>query len=279
MKETEYKLYCDNLESLELTGVYLLRNLDNKKLKIGSTENLNKRIKDIESNFRFCGIEPHLKAECFIEFKHNLELEKFLHKYLKQYNYMNEWFSIDDINIVLNEIKFFKDNDKIDFYTRDKYKNIYKQMIKQSEKENSFICDEWKEYKNFECWIHDNYYKYDEILRVNKDILFNNNEIYSPETCLFIPKEIHNLIQSECNIKQNNNGLFRFEHSISHWNINSNDYNIFNSGFIYATKEEAIINSKISKLNFLNELNDIYKDTIPTKIYNAVKKIIDYKQE
>lgn len=271
IKDKDYKIHYKYLDKLgELAGVYLLRNLDNNELKIGSTENLNNRIKDIEKSFRFCGINPRLKAECFIEYNNNLDLERFLHKYLKQYNYMNEWFNIDDINIVLNEIQLFKATNKIDFDIRAKYKIIYKNMIKQSEKENSFICDEWKEYINFERWIYDNLYYCNEPLRVSKDIINENSNEYSPDTCILIPRDYTIIIQGKYNIKQNTKGLYSFEHKITNWNNTDHQYNIFNSGFIYKTKEEAIKNCDLSKLRFLNEVNEVYEGTIPTEIYKAV---------
>jgi hypothetical protein len=273
MKEIEYKLHYDNFDTINrIEGVYLLRNLDNNKLKIGSSINLNDRIKVIESNFRFCGIEPHLKIECFIEFKHNLELEKFLHKYLKQYNYMNEWFSIDNIDIVLKEIKFFKDNDKIDFYTRDKYKNIYKQMKEQAKHENAIICNEWQEYRNFEVWIHDNYYETcGECLKVSKEIINKDNNIYCPEMCILLSKEIYKVVNAKCVIKENTKGLFRFEHKVSHWN--QCDNNIVKSDFIYNSKLEAIEAFQKSKYRYLDDINSIYEDTIPKEVFEAINKL------
>ena len=39
------KVYYDNLNNLELKGVYLIRNLDNELLKIGICKNLKRRLK------------------------------------------------------------------------------------------------------------------------------------------------------------------------------------------------------------------------------------------
>ncbi|HBJ1650352.1 TPA: GIY-YIG nuclease family protein [Clostridium botulinum] len=108
MKKIEYKLHYENIKELKTEGVYLLRNLDNNKLKIGITNNTKRRLHQIEKSFNFCGSIPKLNFECFIEYKHNLDLEQFLHKELKDYNYQNEWFSIDNINLVLNKIENFQ---------------------------------------------------------------------------------------------------------------------------------------------------------------------------
>ena len=108
MNKTEYKLHYDGFENLEIKGVYLIRNEDNNKLKIGITNNLPRRLKEIRKSFQFCGTIPKLKIECYIEYKHNLELEQFLHKEFKEINYQNEWFVIDDIDIILEKLNDFE---------------------------------------------------------------------------------------------------------------------------------------------------------------------------
>lgn len=100
-----YTIHYDNLENIELRGLYLIRNLDNNMLKIGVSNNLKSRINEIRSGFKFCGIEPHLKIECFIETIHYYKLENFLHKEFAENNHQNEWFNITNINTVLEKVK------------------------------------------------------------------------------------------------------------------------------------------------------------------------------
>lgn len=103
------KIYYDNLECLELKGVYLIRNLENRLLKIGICSNLKERYKSIKKQFSFCGTDPNLKIECFIEYGYNRELEAYLHKTFDNIRYKNEWFDIENIDIILNAIKNFKE--------------------------------------------------------------------------------------------------------------------------------------------------------------------------
>lgn len=49
-------------------------------------------------------------------------------------------------------------------------------------------CDNWLLFTNFAIWFKDRYIK-DQHL--DKDILVKNNKIYSPNTCIFAPKEIN----------------------------------------------------------------------------------------
>ena len=76
IENKNYKIHnnTEDLENLNLKGVYLIRNLDNNMLKIGIANNLSRRFKEIENSFRFCGVVPNLKIECFIEYEHNYEL-------------------------------------------------------------------------------------------------------------------------------------------------------------------------------------------------------------
>ena len=105
-----YKIHTnkEDLENLQLKGVYLIRNLNNTMLKIGIADNLKKRFKNLIGTFKHCGENPNLKIECFIEYEHNYELEQWLHKEFNNYNYQNEWFDIKDINTILDKINEFK---------------------------------------------------------------------------------------------------------------------------------------------------------------------------
>lgn len=48
------------------------------------------------------------------------------------------------------------------------------------------VCDDWHNYQTFAKWFKDNYI---EGFELDKDIL--SGKLYSPETCVFIPKELN----------------------------------------------------------------------------------------
>jgi len=53
------------------------------------------------------------------------------------------------------------------------------------------VCIDWHDFQVFGDW-YDEQYKEDG-WRLDKDLLGVDEEIYSPETCVFIPKELNNL--------------------------------------------------------------------------------------
>ena len=135
------KIYYDNLEDLELKGVYLIRNLDNKLLKIGICKNLKRRFKEIQNSFNFVGYNSNLKIECFIECDNNLEIEKRLHDKFKDCNYKNEWFNIKDITPLLDEINKYNIKKSNNKNTKVLDISSTKRYYYEIRKEKYIICD------------------------------------------------------------------------------------------------------------------------------------------
>lgn len=52
-------------------------------------------------------------------------------------------------------------------------------------------CDEWLYFSKFKSWVLTQPYQNNEL---DKDLLFDNNKIYSPHTCLFIPQQINKVL-------------------------------------------------------------------------------------
>lgn len=53
------------------------------------------------------------------------------------------------------------------------------------------VCDEWKKLSKFKEWFDENYI--DEC-HLDKDILVQDNKVYSPTTCCFVPQYINSLL-------------------------------------------------------------------------------------
>lgn len=59
------------------------------------------------------------------------------------------------------------------------------------------VCDEWLYFSNFKKWFDENYPKQidDVKLELDKDLLSNNNKIYSPKNCVFLPHKVNSFIR------------------------------------------------------------------------------------
>jgi len=137
---------------------------------------------------------------------------------------------------------------------------------------NVFVCEEWHNFQNFAKWYVENYYELkDEIIEIDKDILIKNNKIYSPQTCIFVPKKINDLI---VNHKQNRSSVcLGVTQNTSNYsavcNIMYNGKKIRYIG-TYKTKEEAFNEYKKIKESHIKNVAEIYKNKIPLKLYKAL---------
>lgn len=133
------------------------------------------------------------------------------------------------------------------------------------------VSEEWHNFQNFAKWHEDNYYEVEcEQMDLDKDILVKGNKIYSPETCIFVPKRINNLFLSN---KTTDRDLPLGVHPklkkfVARCQIN----NVGNSVYLktFDTPEEAFYAYKTFKEKYIKQIADEYKDKIPSKLYDAM---------
>lgn len=138
------------------------------------------------------------------------------------------------------------------------------------------ICDEWYLFSNFIKWFDDNYYEVEnQQMQLDKDILSKGNKIYSPTTCVFVPKSINSLI---INGKSNRGkypiGVFYKEKNKQFCaqialGIEDGKRKHKHIG-LYSTPEDAFYAYKEYKENHIKEVADHYKSQIPQKLYDAL---------
>ena len=82
------------------SGVYFILNKSNNLIKIGCTNNIQKRFKQIKGQFRHLGLDDNIELVKYIETDNYKQLEKELHKKYKDRRVNHEWFniSVDDID-------------------------------------------------------------------------------------------------------------------------------------------------------------------------------------
>lgn len=59
-----------------------------------------------------------------------------------------------------------------------------------------YVCEEWHNFQNYADWFGINMLENSASLQVDKDILFSDNLVYSPETCVAVPNYINNTFKS-----------------------------------------------------------------------------------
>ena len=131
------------------------------------------------------------------------------------------------------------------------------------------VCDEWLNFQNFAKWYEENYYKIaNEEMHLDKDILYKGNKLYSPNTCVFVPKTINSLFV-KCNSSRNNLpiGVNKYKDKFS---INYSVGNKYMSVYNLSNEDEAFKQYKIMKETYIKQIADEYKELIPNILYNAL---------
>lgn len=146
---------------------------------------------------------------------------------------------------------------------------------KYKEKEKTYkdvcLCEEWYNFQNFAKWLNENWYEIDnQLMCVDKDILIKGNKIYSPQTCILVPKSINSLFVSgktyrgknPIGVYENKDGKF-----IASCGNGKNEQIYLG---IYNTSSEAFEVYKEYKEKIIKQVADEYKNLIPQKLYDAM---------
>lgn len=116
-----------------------------------------------------------------------------------------------------------------------------------------------------------------ERMHIDKDILYKNNRIYSPQTCLLVPQRINMLFMK----KPNKYGLPTGITPTKNTGRYTTEYNGKHLGTFDTVEEAAIAHDKAKK-EAVTEVANEYKDKIPDKVYQAlinwIPDYIDYSE-
>lgn len=136
--------------------------------------------------------------------------------------------------------------------------------------------DEFHNFQNFGEWDNDNYYQIEgERMELDKDILVKHNKIYSPETCIYVPKTINNLFTKRQNGRGDNligTHLHKNDKYIAQCSLINPKTGKSKQEYlgIHETQEEAFEVYKYYKEKNIKQVADYYKDKIPQKLYIAL---------
>lgn len=135
---------------------------------------------------------------------------------------------------------------------------------------DSIVIEKWHNFQNFAKWYDENFYKINnETMCLDKDILIKGNNIYSPETCIFVPQNINLLfLKSDKSRGDYPIGVTYLDGDYMA-RCQNNDGTREYLGR-YSTPEKAFEVYKKYKEKIIKDIADKYKKYIPQKLYDAM---------
>jgi hypothetical protein len=128
------------------------------------------------------------------------------------------------------------------------------------------VCEEWHNFQVFAKWYNENIYQVGtERMHIDKDILFENSKLYSPETCLIVPQRINMLFVEKRGNKSNLPTGINCMPSGKY----SSCYNGKHLGIYNTIGLAAIAHDTEKKKNIIKVANE-YKNVIPNKLYESL---------
>lgn len=133
------------------------------------------------------------------------------------------------------------------------------------------VCEEWHKLSSFKKWFDEHYV---EGWALDKDILVKGNKVYSPATCCFVPQRINTAfikreaLRGNLPIGVTTNG--------NKYIAQLSKYGRMIRSKTLGTIQEAFLEYKNMKENYLKELADKYKDQLDPRVYEA---LYNYKVE
>ena len=167
--------------------------------------------------------------------------------------------------------KYFSSKNRIKDYKYVVWSDLLRRCYSKKFQENNpsyigcTVVEEWHNFQNFAKWFEKNHSQFFEL---DKDILFKDNKIYSPDTCCFVPQEINTIFGN----RKNDRGKYpigvRFLNNKYHSRVFKNK-EYYHLG-AYNTSEEAFQAYKIAKEEYIKEVADKWKGKITEQVYQAM---------
>lgn len=129
------------------------------------------------------------------------------------------------------------------------------------------VCDEWLTFSNFRQWMETQDW---EGKVLDKDLLYQGNKVYSPDTCVFIPPEINTLIVAPIKKGKTSPTGISFQQSSQKYIVScAIDGKNKNLGR-FACPDKAFSVYKEFKENLVKQKAEQYKSQIDERAYQAL---------
>lgn len=136
-----------------------------------------------------------------------------------------------------------------------------------------YVCEEWLRYSVFRKWFEDELRGYKEGCELEKDIKLHYNKVYSPETCLIVPRFINTLFTKANKIRGNTMiGVTATKQGTYSARLSKGGEQVYLGRF--PTEMEAFIAYKREKEKYIKEVADKYYNDglIAKEVYDALYK-------
>ncbi len=139
------------------------------------------------------------------------------------------------------------------------------------------ICNEWLDFANFNEWFGENYYTVgNETMDLCRNLLNQDNNEFTPEECIFVPRRIMQLITPK-NLSKSGlprgvgyRKLSNTYYSTCYIQKDGKPTTIRHSGF--KTAEEAFAQYKKDKEDYIKYVAKEYASKIPRNVYRALMR-------
>ncbi|MFW6030794.1 MAG: AP2 domain-containing protein [Halanaerobiales bacterium] len=144
--------------------------------------------------------------------------------------------------------------------------------------EDCIVCEEWHNFQKFGKWYDKNYYEVPgDKMQIDKDILYKENKLYSPKTCVFVPEKINYLfIKTDAKRGKLPIGV-HYHRRNKKYCVQLKDENCIRK-YIgqFDSPRKAFEAYKQEKELVIKKVAEKYKTQIPLKLYEAM---LNYKVE
>lgn len=241
-----------------------------------------------------------VKCDSFLKESHNLKIGEERYNNAGEKMIIINYKSVTDIDIVFPKYNEIVKNVQYTHFKRGEVKSVYTQNVynkgflgrreppiqyvwsiwsgilercftdRYPNYNGCKVCDEWLNYCNFEKWYLQNEYPCLEKLHIDKDVLSKDSKIYSPSTCLLIPRSINCYISTRTCRKKDGLPTGVYVSKTGKVRVIKNfDGRVEKRFNTIEEGEQWYINCKNEHYQ---KLLSKYKDIIPTKTFNILKK-------
>lgn len=132
------------------------------------------------------------------------------------------------------------------------------------------VCTQWHNFLNFETWVTKQPNFDTKGWELDKDLLIKGNKLYSPETCVYIPKAVNAALTKRENCRGELPIGVRFSKSGKRFEAWCGDGERSRYLGVFRTVTEAFLCYKAKKEEMLRSLAEKYKDELDPRAYQAL---------